>query len=125
MRLHELLVVAVGLGFFGGAASLASRGGPPPPPAGDTGDTGASDTGASDTGPTGGDDTGAPGGDDGAADGGAGTDTGPEAPRRSAAQVAGEKGGFSCAVAGGTGPGLGVLAVAVLGLVRRRRARRG
>jgi hypothetical protein len=127
MRLHELLVVAVGLVFFGGSATLASRGRPTPPPAGDTGDTGAADTGPADTGNPGGDDTGSPGGDDasGADDGAAGTDTGPAERRRSAAQVAGEKGGFSCAVAPGASVGAWALALGAVGLARRRRAGRG
>lgn len=104
---------------FFGMAAIASVGVGALPPPGDSGDTGF-DTG--DTGDTG--DTATDTGDSGqtdTADTAAPEDT--AGPRYSAAQRAGEKGGFTCATAGTTGSAAlvwgGVL------LLAARRTRRG
>lgn len=95
---------------------------PPPGDSGDSGDTG--DTGV--TGDSG--DTATPG-DSGStgdtADTGRVADTGEPDPAYSAAQVAGEKGGFSCTTAGGVGPAGAVWAVVLGAALCRRRLSAG
>ena len=113
------------LAVLGSAGMMTATGVLPPP--GDSGDSGGGDSGM-DTGDTGGNEDSGPTGDTASpgdtADTGRLDDTGLPDPVYSAAQVAGEKGGFSCTTSGGAGTAGAVWAL-VLGAALRRRTAPG
>jgi uncharacterized protein (TIGR03382 family) len=122
------LIVLAGLSSMAVAGSSgALRVVPPPADTGDSGDT--DDTAAGDDTASAGDDTAADdtaaGGDDTSADSADSADTADTGdtsePKYSAAQSAGEEGGFKCSAVGGAPVSLGGIALLGLVVVGRRR----